>query len=241
MCLQQTNMMGKLILVDEEDKIIGFEEKEKCHDGNGLLHRAFSTFIFNDKKELLIQKRSKLKRLWPLFWSNTCCSHPRFIDNPTNKVTSKKGFSIYQNKSIFQIRSIKYKKCFCFPTLTKSDTINGVGYNEGLIEDSKKRLKQECGIYCELKKLYKFQYFAKYKNEGSENEICSVLIGRLDPWQNIIPNKKEIEDFKWINIQELKKDIEENPDNYTPWFKMECKVIFSDYLDEIEGLFLDRL
>ena len=48
-----------------------------CHEGRGILHRAFSLLIFNDRGELLIQQRSASKRLWPLFWSNSCCSHPR--------------------------------------------------------------------------------------------------------------------------------------------------------------------
>ena len=67
----------ELILVDEGDNELGFLSKEKCHDGEGILHRAFSLFIFNSEGELLLQKRSAEKRLWPLFWSNSCCSHPR--------------------------------------------------------------------------------------------------------------------------------------------------------------------
>lgn len=67
----------ELILVDQDDNEIGFLDKKRCHDGLGLPHRAFSLFIFNQKGELLLQKRSANKRLWPLFWSNSCCSHPR--------------------------------------------------------------------------------------------------------------------------------------------------------------------
>jgi isopentenyl-diphosphate delta-isomerase type 1 len=44
---------------------------------NVVLHRAFSLFIFNPAGELLLQQRSAEKRLWPRFWSNSCCSHPR--------------------------------------------------------------------------------------------------------------------------------------------------------------------
>lgn len=67
----------QLILVDENDSETGFLSKAQCHDGAGQLHRAFSVFLFNDAGELLIQRRSSLKRLWPGYWSNTCCSHPR--------------------------------------------------------------------------------------------------------------------------------------------------------------------
>ncbi|MYJ96911.1 MAG: isopentenyl-diphosphate Delta-isomerase [Proteobacteria bacterium] len=67
----------ELILVDELDREIGYRAKGECHEGNGVLHRAFSIFVFNDRNELLLQKRSTQKPLWPGYWSNTCCSHPR--------------------------------------------------------------------------------------------------------------------------------------------------------------------
>src|SRR5579863_3156309 len=66
-----------LILVDEADREVGHLSKAKCHDGQGVLHRAFSLFILNDESEVLLQQRSSQKRLWPMYWSNSCCSHPR--------------------------------------------------------------------------------------------------------------------------------------------------------------------
>jgi isopentenyl-diphosphate delta-isomerase len=66
-----------LILVDEADREIGLLGKEPCHDGEGVLHRAFSVLIYNGRGELLLQQRAAGKRLWPLYWSNSCCSHPR--------------------------------------------------------------------------------------------------------------------------------------------------------------------
>lgn len=67
----------ELILVDANDQEIGFRSKGSCHDNDGLLHRAFSLFVFNEAGELLLQRRAADKRLWPLYWSNSCCSHPR--------------------------------------------------------------------------------------------------------------------------------------------------------------------
>lgn len=67
-----------LILVDADDREVGSLGKEACHDGGGILHRAFSLFLFDDQGRLLLQRRSKEKRLWPKYWSNTCCSHPRY-------------------------------------------------------------------------------------------------------------------------------------------------------------------
>jgi isopentenyl-diphosphate delta-isomerase len=70
-----------LILVDSEDRVIGHETKINAHLGEGLLHRAFSIFLFSEDDQVLLQQRSGDKPLWPLFWSNSCCSHPRRGEN----------------------------------------------------------------------------------------------------------------------------------------------------------------
>ena len=67
----------ELILVNDDDNETGFLSKAKCHDGHGILHRAFSVFLFDDAGGLLLQQRGASKRLWPGYWSNSCCSHPR--------------------------------------------------------------------------------------------------------------------------------------------------------------------
>ena len=67
----------ELILVDPDDVEMGYGSKADCHNGDGVLHRAFSIFLFNESGELLLQRRSDSKRLWASYWSNTCCSHPR--------------------------------------------------------------------------------------------------------------------------------------------------------------------
>lgn len=66
-----------LIVVDDADVVLGYRSKADVHAGEGILHRAFSVFVFNGRGELLLQQRSAEKPLWPLFWSNSCCSHPR--------------------------------------------------------------------------------------------------------------------------------------------------------------------
>lgn len=65
-----------LILVDENDRAYGTMEKLRVHQA-GLLHRAFSVFIFNGRGELLLQQRADGKYHSSGLWSNTCCSHPR--------------------------------------------------------------------------------------------------------------------------------------------------------------------
>ncbi len=66
-----------LILVDEQDREVGFLPKADAHVGRGTLHRAFSLFVFDAQGRVLLQQRAAGKRLWPQYWSNTCCSHPR--------------------------------------------------------------------------------------------------------------------------------------------------------------------
>lgn len=74
-------MKQLIVLVDEKDKEIGIEEKEKAHQGKGKLHRAIATFLFNEKGELLITKRSKFKKLWPNYWDASCCTHNKKGEN----------------------------------------------------------------------------------------------------------------------------------------------------------------
>ncbi|HAW08104.1 MAG TPA: isopentenyl-diphosphate delta-isomerase [Bacteroidetes bacterium] len=177
-----------LILVDENDHEIGFLEKDKCHQGDGILHRAFSIFLFNNNHELLMQKRSDNKLLWGNYWSNSVCSHPR------------RGESI-------EIASLR-------------------------------RLNDELGIELNenfnLKFLFKFQYFAKFKDLGSERELCSVFIGK---YNGIIhPNPNEIKDIKYIPYDQINNELIRNPSINTPWFKLEWEMISAEFLQSIINL-----
>eukprot|EP00118_Oscarella_pearsei_P026702 m.310311 g.310311 ORF g.310311 m.310311 type:complete len:245 (+) comp50832_c0_seq1:169-903(+) len=83
---QEALLNEECILVDDQDRRIGSASKRKCHlwenivgEPNGMLHRAFSVFLFNTKNELLLQRRSDVKVTFPGFWTNTCCSHPLHV------------------------------------------------------------------------------------------------------------------------------------------------------------------
>jgi isopentenyl-diphosphate delta-isomerase len=67
--------MPDVILVNERDEVVGFEEKLKTHR-EGMLHRAFSVFVFNSSGDALLQKRAGTKYHSGGMWSNACCSHP---------------------------------------------------------------------------------------------------------------------------------------------------------------------
>lgn len=66
----------EVVLVDENNHVLGTMPKADVHGKDTPLHRAFSSFIFNSRGELLLQQRSHKKKTWPLVWSNSCCGHP---------------------------------------------------------------------------------------------------------------------------------------------------------------------
>jgi isopentenyl-diphosphate delta-isomerase len=154
-------------IVDENDNIIGEEEKIKAHQ-EGKLHRAFSIFVFNSKGQMLIQKRAKEKYHSGGLWTNTCCSHPR-PGEPIEKAAHRK-------------------------------------------------LKEEMGFDCEIKEIFSFIYKVKFDNGLFENEYDHVFLGKFDG--KPMPDSTEVEDWMFIDLDELKKDIKNNPEKYTHWFKI---------------------
>ena len=69
-------MEEQVVLISENDEVLGLMDKMQAHE-NGLLHRAFSVFLFNEKGEVLLQKRAAEKYHSPNQWTNAVCSHPR--------------------------------------------------------------------------------------------------------------------------------------------------------------------
>lgn len=72
------------IVVDQNDKVVGAKSKLDCHMmeniNKGLLHRAFSVLLFNDKKEFLLTQRAEEKITFPGYFTNACCSHPAPVE-----------------------------------------------------------------------------------------------------------------------------------------------------------------
>lgn len=69
-------MEEQVVLVSEKDEVLGLMDKMHAHE-NGILHRAFSVFLFNEQGEILLQKRAASKYHSPNQWTNAVCSHPR--------------------------------------------------------------------------------------------------------------------------------------------------------------------
>ncbi len=162
--------MTQVILVDEKDQVIGYEEKLKAHQ-NGKLHRAFSILIFNEKGEIMLQKRASSKYHCAGLWTNTCCSHP----SP----------------------------------------------GELLEESIHNRLLFEMGFDCTLHKKTSFIYKASFDNGLTEYEYDHVFTGTYSGVPNCNPD--EVEDFRWMSLEELKSDINKNLKNYTVWFIHICQ------------------
>ncbi len=70
-------MNEQILVVNEDDEIVGLDTNENCHSVNGILHRAITIFIFNDKNKILLTKRNVSKKLWPDFWDTSCSTHVR--------------------------------------------------------------------------------------------------------------------------------------------------------------------
>ncbi len=173
-----------LVVVDEQDRVLGYLDKASCHNGQGVLHRAFSIFIFDSRGRLLIQKRSPNKRLWPRFWSNSCCSHPR------------KG--------------------------------------ESLEQAVHRRLMEELGFDTRLQFVYKFTYFAPFGQAGSERELCAVYIGQSDGPVSVHP--EEVETWQWAALESLTHRMIQEPETFTPWFRMEWDALLRDYREPLSTL-----
>jgi isopentenyl-diphosphate delta-isomerase len=77
-------MNEQIILVDKNDRALGPIEKLAAHQRPAKLHRAFSIFIFNSKKQMLLQLRARGKYHFGGLWTNACCSHPRWGEELEN-------------------------------------------------------------------------------------------------------------------------------------------------------------
>ena len=157
----------KVILVDKNDNQVGLMPKLEAHQ-KGILHRAFSVFVFNNKYELLLQKRATSKYHSGGLWTNTCCSHPRD--------------------------------------------------GEDIMDAANRRLYEEMGIRTNLRKVFDFIYKAELDNQLSENEFDHVLYGVYN--DDPVLNFEEADDYMWADMNTIKDDIENNPENFTVWFKI---------------------
>src|SRR3972149_7515079 len=74
--IQASPPMELVVLVDEENNVLGTAPKDQVHSAATPLHRGFSVFLFNQQGELLITQRADSKKTFPGIWTNTVCGHP---------------------------------------------------------------------------------------------------------------------------------------------------------------------
>ena len=86
------------------------------------------------------------------------------------------------------------------------------------LEAGKRRLQEEMGFTCNLKEVFSFIYKAPFDNGLTEHELDHVMIGYYN--NNPVINKEEVESFKWMTLEEVKSDIDLQPEIYTEWFKI---------------------
>ena len=94
---------------------------------------------------------------------------------------------------------------------------------ESNIEAGMRRLQEEMGFVCDLKEVFSFVYKAPFDNGLTEHEFDHVMVGTYNKNPKI--NKEEVENFKWMTVDDVKTDMENYPGNYTAWFR----IIFDRY------------
>lgn len=100
-----------VVLVDEQNTVLGLTPKATVHGPTTPLHRAFSAFIFNSKGELLLQQRALSKKTWPGIWSNSCCGHPLLEE--TNEQAAKRRLDFELGLHINDVKEVApYRYCF---------------------------------------------------------------------------------------------------------------------------------
>jgi isopentenyl-diphosphate Delta-isomerase len=166
----------EVILVNEDDQPVGTMEKMQVHH-QGLLHRAFSVFIFDRQGRMLLQKRAAGKYHGAGLWTNACCSHP-YPDETTDAAAQR-------------------------------------------------RLFEELGFNVPLKKAFEFVYKAKVENDLIEHEYDHVFIGIYEG--EIKPNEDEVSDYKYVDVSQIKNEMEAQPGNFTAWFQIAFPRVVSSF------------
>ena len=103
--------MQEVILVNGQDEQTGVMEKMEAHQ-KGLLHRAFSIFIFNSRGELLLQQRASSKYHSPDLWTNACCSHPQPGESTEKAATRRLREELGFETKLSGIFSFTYRAVF---------------------------------------------------------------------------------------------------------------------------------
>jgi isopentenyl-diphosphate Delta-isomerase len=130
-----------------------------------------------------------------------------------------RAFSIFvfnsEGKLLLQQRALTKYHC---PGLWSNTVCSHPRPGEATLDAAHRRLEEEMGFDCPLKEAFTFIYKTKFDNGLWEHEFDHVFIGKYDDTPN--SNPEEVESWKWVDLEELKKGIKEKPNNYTYWLKV---------------------
>jgi len=145
------------------------------------------------------------------------------------KAVLHRAFSVFvfndQNQLMLQQRAAeKYHSPLLWANTCCSHQRDG----ESNLKAGKRRLQEEMGFVCELEEKTSFIYKAPFDNGLTEHELDHILVGYYN--ENPKLNREEVEDFKWMTVEEVKTDMALNPEIYTEWFK----IIFEKFYDFIK-------
>ena len=144
------------------------------------------------------------------------------------KAVLHRAFSVFvfndDNELMLQQRA---KDKYHSPLLWTNTCCSHQRKGETNISAGKRRLQEEMGFSWELEEVFSFIYKAPFDNGLTEHELDHVMIGYYNGEPEI--NPEEVESFKWMLLDDVKIDIEKNPDDYTAWFK----IIFEKSYDKI--------
>jgi isopentenyl-diphosphate delta-isomerase len=127
---------------------------------------------------------------------------------------------IFNSKGELLIQRRAKNKYHC-PGLWSNTCCSHPSPGEKLNHSALKRLREEMGFDSELEEVFSRKYSLKLDHNLWEKEFDHIFIGNYDGEVN--PDPQEVDQWKWVGLEGLKKDMEENPDNYTPWFKILLK------------------
>lgn len=140
-----------------------------------------------------------------------------------------RAFSVFilNNKNEIMLQQRAHHK-YHSPLLWTNTCCSHQREGENNIEAGMRRLKEEMGFDTPLKELFHFIYKAPFDNGLTEHELDHVMIGYYNQEPQI--NSEEVEDWKWMKIEDIKTDMTQNPQLYTVWFK----IIFDQFYHYLE-------
>ncbi|WP_342265106.1 isopentenyl-diphosphate Delta-isomerase [Cardinium endosymbiont of Philonthus spinipes] len=107
-----------VVLVDHKDNILGIQNKLEAHHAHTPLHRGVCVFLFDHNKRLLLQRRSSLKKTWPLFWSNSFCGHPQITETYEQAVHRHSQFELG-----ISLQALYHVADYCYQCTMKGSNI----------------------------------------------------------------------------------------------------------------------